>query len=56
MMNDHLKLTTQEAVDELHGRWSASAADYDKVEQEILGMSSTLSQGIIAQFPSRFAR
>jgi len=55
MMDDHLKLTTQEAVDELHGRWAASVADYDKVENEILGMSSTLSRGIIAQFPNRFA-
>ena len=55
MMNDHLKLTTQEAVDELHGRWSASVADYDRVEREILGMSDTLSRGIIAQFPGRFA-
>ncbi len=55
MMNDHLKLTTQEAVDELHGHWSASVADYDRVEKEILGMSGTLAQGIIAQFPGRFA-
>jgi hypothetical protein len=55
MMDDHLKLTTQEAVDELHGHWAASVADYDKVENEIHGMSSTLSHGIIAQFPNRFA-
>jgi hypothetical protein len=54
MMDDHLKLTTQEAVDELHGHWAKSVADYDRIETEILGMSSTLSQGIINQFPSRF--
>jgi hypothetical protein len=55
MMNDHLKLTTKEAVDELGGHWSASVADYDKVENEILMMSQTLANGIIKQFPSRFA-
>ena len=55
MMDDHLKLTTKEAVDELNGRWAASVADYDKVEAEILMMSQTLSDGIIKQFPNRFA-
>jgi hypothetical protein len=55
MMDGHLRLTTKEAVDELSGRWSASVADYDAVETEILMMSHTLSDGIIAQFPDRFA-
>ena len=55
MMDNHLKLTTKEAVDELNGRWAASVADYDKVEAEILMMSHTLAQGIIDQFPKRFA-
>jgi len=30
-------------------------ADYDGVETEILHMADTLSSGIIAQFPGRFA-
>jgi hypothetical protein len=55
MMKDHLDLTTKEAVDELGGHWSASVADYDKIENEILMMSRTLAQGIIDQFPNRFA-
>jgi hypothetical protein len=55
MMDDHLKLTTQEALDELGGRWGKSVADYDKVENEILMMSQTLADGIIKQFPTRFA-
>jgi hypothetical protein len=55
MMNEHLKLTTKEAVDELGGHWAASVADYDKVESEILMMSQTLANGIIKQFPSGFA-
>jgi hypothetical protein len=55
MMNDHLELTTKEAVDELGGHWAASVRDYDRIEKEILMMSHTLSDGIIKQFPSRFA-
>ena len=55
MMNDHLDLTTKEAVDELNRRWAASVRDYDRVEAEILGMSRALAQGIIEQFPNRFA-
>jgi hypothetical protein len=55
MMDDHLRLTTKEAVDELTGQWRAGVADYDAIEEEILMMSHTLSDGIIAQFPERFA-
>jgi hypothetical protein len=55
MMNDHLRLTTKEATDELGGHWSAAVADYDAVETEILTMSRTLADGIIQQFPDRFA-
>jgi hypothetical protein len=55
MMNEHLKLTTQEAVDELGGKWAASVADYDKIENEILMMASTLASGIVEQFPARFS-
>jgi hypothetical protein len=55
MMNNHLKLTTKEAVDELGGHWSASVTDYDRIEAEILTMSHTLADGIIKQFPNRFA-
>jgi hypothetical protein len=55
MMDDHLDLTTKEAVDELNGRWAASVADYDKVEAELLMKSHTLADGIIKQCPDRFA-
>lgn len=55
MMKTHLDLTLQEAVDQLNGNYPASVADYDKVHLEILTMADTLSSGIIAQFPSKFA-
>ena len=55
MMNAHLALTTNEAVAQLQHRWPASIAAYDKVRTEILMMADTLANGIVAQFPSRFA-
>jgi len=54
MMHRHLKLTTNEAVAELTGKFRASVQAYDQVEHEILGMADMLSTGIIAQFPGRF--
>jgi hypothetical protein len=55
MMHRHLKLTTNEAVAELTGKFGASVHAYDMVEHEILGMADMLSTGIIAQFPRRFS-
>lgn len=55
MMKAHLDLTLQEAVDRLHGDYTADIADYDKVHVEILSMADKLSAGIIAQFPQKFA-
>ena len=50
MMKTHLDLTLTEAVDQLQGNYPASVAEFDSVENEILGMADTLSSGIIAQF------
>jgi hypothetical protein len=50
MMRQHLNLTLTEAVDQLQGNYTASVAEFDAVENEILGMADTLSNGIIAQF------
>jgi hypothetical protein len=55
MMNTHLKLTTNEAVAHLKRRWRADIAAYDQVRAEILMMAHTLANGIIKQFPSKFA-
>jgi hypothetical protein len=54
MMHEHLDLTLQEAVDYLHGNYSASVADYEHVHIEILNMADMLSDGIIKQFPKKF--
>lgn len=55
MMKTHLQLTTDEAVAQLKRQWSGSIAAYDKVRGEILMMASTLADGIVKQFPERFA-
>jgi hypothetical protein len=56
MMRDHLDLTLAEAVARLQGRYADDAAAYDQIHVQILHMADMLSDGIIAQFPSKFAR
>ena len=54
MMEDHLDLTLQEAVDHLSGNYAASIADYETVHLQILEMADMLSKGIINQFLGMF--
>ena len=54
MMHEHLRLTTDEVVARLKGDWAGDVKAYDRVEREILHMSEMLSDGLVAQFPSRF--
>lgn len=53
-MNMHLDQTLDEATHQLKGDYATSVKDYDRVVQHILGMADVLSDGIIAQFPSKF--
>jgi hypothetical protein len=55
-MKIHLDTTLDEAVARLTGDWTADVAAYDRVHGHILHMADILSDGIIAQFPSAFAR
>jgi len=55
MMHDHLDVTLAEAVDHLKGDFASDIADYDKVHTQILAMADMLTDGIVAQFPEKFA-
>ncbi len=54
MMHEHLKLTTDEVVARLQGKWAADVRAYDRVHVQILHMSDMLSDGLVGQFPARF--
>lgn len=53
MLNDHLNLTTQEAVARLQRNWTADVATFDRVFAQAMEMADALTAGIRAQFPGR---
>jgi hypothetical protein len=55
MMKDHLDLTLAEAVHRLNGQFALDVADYDQIHTQILHMADMLSDGLIDQFPDKFA-
>lgn len=55
MMHTHLDQTIAETTDHLKGNTTQEIADYDAIEDHILKLADTLSTGIVAQFPDKFA-
>ena len=51
----HLKLTKDEAVARMEGKWEADVEAFDQILTEILTLSDVLADGIVKQFPDRFA-
>lgn len=54
MMNEHLKLTTDEAVARIQKKYDADVDAYDSVHKEILMMADELANAIVKQFPAKF--
>jgi hypothetical protein len=52
----HLDQTLAEASNELKGNYAASIKDYDQAMDHMLMAADTLSGGIVAQFPAKFAK
>jgi hypothetical protein len=48
-------LTTDEVVARLQQDWTADVRSYDRIHVQILHMADMLSDGLVAQFPNRFA-
>lgn len=51
----HLDQTLSEASNELKGDYAASIKDYDEAMTHMLMVADTLTNGITAQFPSKFS-
>lgn len=54
MLNEHLRLTTNEAVARLTGDHAGDIAAFDEIHSQAMEMADGLSSGIIAQFPDQF--
>lgn len=52
----HLDQTLDEATHELKGDYAGSIKDYDRAMDHMLMVADTLSDGIVAQFPSKFKK
>ena len=51
----HLKLTKDEAVARMEANWEVDVEAFDQILTEILTLSDVLAEGIVKQFPDRFA-
>ena len=54
MLNRHLALTTQEAVNRLQQKWNDDVSNFDAIFSQSMMMADALSAGIIKQFPVKF--
>jgi hypothetical protein len=55
LMKRHLSTTANEVVARLNKDWEADVRAFDEVYEHILHMADALSDGIVKQFPGKFA-
>lgn len=55
MLHEHLPLTKTEAVEMLTKNYAGSIATFDKIEKQALEMADVMANGIVKQFPEKFA-
>jgi hypothetical protein len=55
LLNLHLTLTKGEVVARLQQEWEKDVEAFDEIYTEILTVADALSDGIIKQFPERYA-
>jgi len=53
MLNNHLSLTTKEAVARLQKNWADDQSTFDSIYSQAMEMADTLSSGIAKQFPNK---
>jgi hypothetical protein len=54
MMQEHLKITTDEAMQRINKNYDADVIAFDKTNKEILIMADMFTDGIIKQFQEKF--
>ena len=55
LLNLHLALTKREVVARLEGNWVDDVTAFDEIFTEILTLADALSEGLLKQFPEKFA-
>lgn len=55
LLDLHLSLTKGEVVARLENSWDKDVAAFDEIFTEILTVADTLSDGLVKQFPEKFA-
>jgi hypothetical protein len=55
LLNLHLSLTKSEVVARLEQNWDADVVAFDEIFTEILTVADALSDGLVKQFPEKFA-
>jgi hypothetical protein len=53
MLNQHLALTTNEAVNRLQQKWTEDQTTFDSIYSQAMEMADALSSGIAKQFPEK---